>query len=412
MTQAVSEIRHEVSEPAAANEVLTDTVPDFSLVLGGPIFQLFRRSHLTGDALELSHRRILLITLIAWLPLPLLAIFGSHSLGDTVKLSFVHDIEAHVRLLVALPVLIAAELIVHSRIRLVIKAFAVRHIVPQQDMPTFLRAIDSAIRLRNSAPIELGLLFLVFTAGQWLWRGQAALSASTWYAIVEGGHLHLTGAGYWYAFVSIPIFQFILLRWYLRFFIWFLLLWRISRLHLHLIPAHPDRAGGLSFLGKSAYAFSPILFAQGALLSGLIASRVLYEGRTLFSFKVEAVGLIAFFLIVVLGPLTMFTPQLIRAKRVGLIEYGLLANRYVERFEQKWVRRTIPPDDELLGTGDIQSLADLGNGYAIVREMRPVPFDLQDVAWLAGGTLTPLAPLALTVFSFEELVIRIVKVLF
>ena len=411
MTQAISEIRHEVSETAKANAVLTDTFPDFSLVLGGPIFQLLRRSHLAGDALELSHRRILLITLIAWLPLPLLAIFGSHWLGDTVKVSFVRDIEAHVRLLVALPVLIAAELIVHSRIRLVIKAFAVRGIVLQQDMPAFLRAIDSAIRLRNSATVELGLLFLVFTAGQWLWRSQA-LGTSTWYASVEGGHLHLTAAGYWYAFVSIPVFQFILLRWYLRFFIWFLLLLRISRLQLHLIPAHPDRAGGLSFLGKSAYAFSPILFAQGALLSGLIASHVLYEGRTLFSFKVEALGLIVFFLIVVLGPLTMFTPQLFLAKRAGLIDYDFLANRYVDGFERRWVKGTTPEDDELLGSSDIQSLADLGNSYAIVREMRPVPFDLQDIAWLAAATLTPLLPLALTVFSFEELVIRIVKVLF
>ena len=411
MTQAVDEIRHEVSARTATNAVLTDPVPDFSLVLGGPIFQLFRRSHLTGDALELSHRRILLITLVAWLPLPLLAILGSKSLGDAVNVSFVHDIEAHVRLLVALPVLIAAELIVHSRIRLVIQAFAVRRIVPPQDMPTFLAAIDSAIRLRNSVPVELGLLFLVFTAGQWLWRSQA-LATSTWYATVAGGHLHLTAAGCWYAFVSIPIFQFILLRWYLRFFIWFQLLWRISRLHLHLNPAHPDRAGGLSFLGKSAYAFSPILFAEGALLSGLIASHILHEGRSLFSFKTEAVGMIVFFLIVILGPLTMFTPQLLRAKRAGLIDYGLLANRYVESFEQKWVRGTTSADDELLGTSDIQSLADLGNSYAIVREMRPVPFDLQDIAWLAAGTLTPLVPLALTVFSFDELVIRILKVLF
>src|SRR5664279_1124262 len=81
---------------------------------------------------------------------------------------------------------------------------------------------------------------------------------------------------YWYEIVSIPIFQFVLLRWYLRFFIWFQFLWQVSKLDLHLIPTHPDRAGGLAFLGKSSYAFSPILFAQGALLAGVIASRVLY----------------------------------------------------------------------------------------------------------------------------------------
>ena len=40
--------------------------PDFSLVLGGPIFQLFQRSHLSGNGLELLHRRMVVITLIAW----------------------------------------------------------------------------------------------------------------------------------------------------------------------------------------------------------------------------------------------------------------------------------------------------------------------------------------------------------
>jgi len=333
-------------------------------------------------------------------------------LAGAVKLGFLQDIEGQVRFLVALPVLIAAELIVHSRIRPVVRAFLARRIVLQQDMPGFLAAIDSATRLRNSVPVEIGLLVFVFTIGQWLWRSQIALDTSTWYAIPQGNHLQLTAAGYWYAFVSIPIFQFIMLRWYLRFFIWFRFLWQVSRLNLRLIATHPDRAGGLGFLGKSAYAFSPILFAQGALLAGVIASRVLYKGEALFSFKMQAAGFIGFFLVFVLGPLIMFTPKLAGAKRKGLAEYGLLANRYVDGFEQKWVVENAAEGDELLGTGDIQSLADLGNSYAAVREMRAVPFGLDDMTRLAAATAAPLLPLGLTVFSPEELVMQILKILF
>ena len=157
--------------------------------------------------------------------------------------------------------------------------------------------------------------------------------------MLEGTRWHLTPAGYWYAFVSIPIFQFILLRWYLRLLIWFRFLWQVSRLNLRLTSTHPDRAGGLAFLGKSAYAFAPILFAQGALLAGLIANRILYEGESLLSFKMEAASLVGFFVLFILGPLVMFTPQLSRAKRRGLGEYGLLASRYVQGFEEKWVTR-------------------------------------------------------------------------
>ena len=37
-------------------------------------------------------------------------------------------------------------------------------------------------------------------------------------------------------------------------------------MNLNLIPTHPDRCAGLAFVGKSAYAFGPILFAQGVPL--------------------------------------------------------------------------------------------------------------------------------------------------
>jgi pimeloyl-ACP methyl ester carboxylesterase len=144
-----------------------------------------------------------------------------------------------------------------------------------------------------------------------------------------------------------------------RFFIWYRFLWDVSRIKLNLIATHPDRAGGLAFVGSSAYAFGPILFAQGAMLAGVIASRVLYRGENLLAFKLQAFGFVALFVFAILAPLLMFTPQMARAKRKGLAEYGLLSQRYVENFEQKWVGGE--PSEELLGAADIQSLADLGN---------------------------------------------------
>ena len=383
---------------------------DFSLVLGGPIYQLFRKAHLAGDHLELLTRRLLIITLVAWLPLLLLAILGSPA-GSVSRLSFFHDVEVHARFLIALPVLIGAEILVHSRMRPVVHRFVERRIILPQDLPRFHKAIESAIRLRNSIPAEIGLLALVYTLGLWLWHSRIAVEASTWYAM-PGGRWHLTPAGFWYVFISIPILQFILLRWYMRLFIWFRFLWQVSRIDLNLIATHPDRCAGLAFLGKSAYAFGPILFAQGAMLAGLVASRVLYRGESLTSFKLQIGGFIAFFVLAILGPLLMFTPGMARAKRKGLADYGLLAQRYVQSFDQKWVCRDPAPAEELLGAADIQSLADLGNSYAFVREMRAVPFGLEDISRLAIATAAPLVPLLLTIFSLEELIMRIIKVVF
>jgi hypothetical protein len=383
---------------------------DFSLVLGGPVFQLFRRSHLAGDHLELLHRRIAIITVIAWLPLLILATFGPPP-ASIRGISFFHDVEVHVRFLVALPILIGAELLVHLRIRPVVHRFVERRIVLPVDLPRYRAAIESAVRLRNSIPFELSLLFFVYTLGLWLWHSRIGLDTSTWYAM-PGGRWHLTPAGYWYVFVSIPILQFILLRWYMRLFIWFRFLWQVSRINLNLIPTHPDRCAGIAFLGKSAYTFGPILFAQGAMLAGLIASRVLYRGENLQSFKLQIGGFIAFFVFAILGPLLMFTPRMASARRKGLADYGLLAQRYVESFEQKWVLRDPSSSEELLGAADIQSLADLGNSYGLVRDMRSVPFGLEDITRLAAATAAPLVPLLLTIFSPEELILRIIKVVF
>jgi hypothetical protein len=396
---------HTIEEPN-----FVDEANDFSLVLGGPVFQLFRKSHLAGDGLELVHRRLLVITLVAWLPLLLLSAFGP-STGNLGRLSFFHDIEVHVRFLIALPVLIAAELLVHSRIRPVARKFVERRIVLPRDLSSFHSAIESAVRLRNSIRVEVGILFFVYIFGLLLWHDRVAVIAPTWYAM-PGGRWHLTAAGMWYVFVSIPILQFVLLRWYVRFFIWFRFLWRVSRIDLNLVATHPDRCAGLAFLGKSAYAFGPILFAQGAMLAGLFGSRILYRGESLLSFKVQIVGFVVFFVLAILGPLLMFTPRLAEVKRKGLADYGLLAQRYVDNFHQKWVLSAEAPSRELLGTGDIQSLADLANSYAIVREMRPVPFWLDDIGRLAAATAAPLLPLLLTVFSPQELAMRVIKILF
>lgn len=383
---------------------------DFSVVLGGPIYQLFRRSHLSGDALELLHRRLFAITLIAWLPLLLLAGLTGTGGSDGLQ-AFFADVEVHVRFLVALPVLIGAELLVHARLRPAVRRFVERNIVRPEDRPRFLHAIQSAVRLRNSVPAELVLLLLIYSLGLWLWSSRVPIESPTWYAS-PGGRWRLTPAGYWYVFASIPILQFVLLRWYWRLFIWFRFLGQVSRLDLNLIPTHPDRCGGLAFLGKSSYAFGPILFAQGAMLAGVVASRVLFGGEALLSFRLQIGAFVGFFVLVVLGPLLVFTPPLAQAKRRGLAEYGLLAQRYVESFERKWVRSEAPAGESLLGSGDVQSLADMGNSYALVRDMRAVPFGLEDITRLAAATAAPLVPLLLTILSAEELIMRIVKVVF
>jgi hypothetical protein len=397
----------ETTQTKATNLDYLSETRDFSLVLGGPLYQLLRRARLEGDHVELLTRRILTLTLVAWLPLLLLT-FASPA-GSGTRISFARDVEVHVRFLVALPVLIGAELLVHRRLRPIVARFLDWGLVPPQLQPSFHRALQSAIRLRNSTVLEVGLLLCIYTVGLWVWSSRVSLDA-TWYS--GAGRWQLTPAGIWYVFISIPILQFILLRWYARFFIWFRFLWQVSKIDLNLVPTHPDRAAGLAFLGKSVYAFGPILFAQGAMLAGVVASRVLYRGEHLQDFKLQIGGFIAFFVLAILGPLLMFTPRLAAVKRKGLADYGRLAQQYVDRFDHRWVRGDEPSSEPLLGAADIQSLADLGNSFALVKEMRSIPFSLEDISRLAAVTASPFLPLMLTIWSPEELIVRVFQVVF
>jgi len=397
----------DASESKQMKQHLSEDAENFSVVLGGPLFQLLRRAHLSDDSFGMLKRRVLFISLIAWLPLLIFSVLERNALNKILPIPFLFDIEIHMRFLLALPLLVYAEYLVNNRMRPIVRQFSERNLV---ENPADLEGpVRSAFRLRNSMVAEIILIAIVYSVGIMV-RREAAVSTSTWYAILKDGKTTWTNAGIWYAYVSLPIFQFILVRWYFRIFIWGRFLWQISRLKLNLIPTHPDRVAGLGFLGNTVYAFSPILMAHGVLLSGMIANRIFFTGATLVAFKLEIFAMILVLLAIVLSPLLVFAFQLNQAKRTGLREYGVLAERYVREFDQKWLRSDT--DETFLGSGDIQSLADLGNSFQVIREMRLAPFTKETIAQLAIVTLIPLLPLVLTMFSLEQLVDRFLGTVF
>jgi hypothetical protein len=387
--------------------------PDFSLVLGGPLFQLLRRSHLSDDAMELVRLRVIVISLLAWLPLLVLSALEGQALGGSAAVPFLLDVEVHIRFLVALPLLIVAELVVHQRMRFVVRQSLDRNLIPESALTRFNAAIASAFRLRNSVLAEVLLIAFVYVVGVLIvWRQYTALATATWSAVPTAEGLKLSLSGVWYGYVSLPIYQFLLIRWYFRMFIWMRFLWQVSRIDLSLVPTHPDRVGGLGFLANTVYAFTPLAVAHGAVLAGLIANRIFYLGAALPDFKIEIAVLVVFLMCVVLGPLLVFAPQLAQAKRTGNREYGTLAERYVREFDAKWLRGGAPADEPFVGSGNIQSLADLGNGFEVVRTMRIAPITKEAILQLVVATLAPVVPLALTMMSLEELLKKLFGVLF
>jgi hypothetical protein len=222
----------------------------------------------------------------------------------------------------------------------------------------------------------------------------------------------LTGAGWWYAFVSLSIFRFILIRWYFRLFIWYRFLWQVRAMPLHFNLYHPDRVGGLGFLSGSTLAFAPVFVAQTMVVAGTIYSHILYQGERLPGFRMEIAGILAFAVLVVVLPLGFFAVQLEEAGRRAKREFGALASHYVDDFHRKWIEGGNRGAEPLLGTSDIQSLADLANSFAVVSGIRLLPITKEIIIRLVLLIALPLLPLTLTMIPLDEIVGKLFKLAF
>jgi hypothetical protein len=257
------------------------------------------------------------------------------------------------------------------------------------------------------------LLVLVYLVGIFIIRRtHFVLDVETWYATAAGNRLVLTPAGLWGALVAMPAVQFLCVRWFFRFFIWGRLLWQLSRIPMNLEPTHPDCSAGLHFIALFERSCRIVMVAFGALLAGMIANKILYTGAGLLDFKVEVIGMLALLLGMVFGPMIAFTRTLQEVKHHALYEYARLGQGYAREFDRKWFHGARPAAEPLLGSADIQSLADLRNGFLVVKDMHWTPFGLSEVATLAACVLVPLVPLLLTRYSLEEIVDRLLKTVF
>lgn len=385
-------------------------IPAFSLVLGGPWYRFCQWTGLVRPPVELVHRRIFAAVAFTWVPMLLLSVTAHQAVSGTT-VPFLLDLDVQARFLLTLPLLIISEVFAQPVIRNVVGEFTRRGLVAAENLGRFESVVVSSIELTNSNLVEFALLAFAVWGGQWLWRQDVATHVATWYGAQGGdGRVHLTPAGYWHAYVALPLVRFLVLRWVYRLVIWYRFVWRVSRIPLRLNPLHSDLAGGLGFIDQSIYGFGPLVLAQSVLLSSVIADRILFEGAKLMDQQVDLIVVPIFLMVLVLTPLTFFVMQLGEAKIRGRLEFGRLASRYVTGFREKWLSGAAERE-ELVGTSDIQSLADLTNSFEVVRRMRWVPLGRDTLLTLAVQIVLPLLPLGLTVVPLNDILDSAIKVL-
>jgi hypothetical protein len=387
-------------------------IEEFSVLRGGPFFKAMERTHLATPDNERLGRRALLFACLTWFPLLILSILEGTAVGGPITIPFLMSLSAAVRFLIAVPLFIIAEKFIESRLAETLRHFVHAEIIRNENMPQFRSALKRAWRLCESNLAEgllLGLvLFLAFSG----LRADRPISASTWQVLVSDSESKRTLAGWWYILISLPIYQFLLVRWLWKFLIWSSLLWRISKLDLRLYPTHPDLAAGLGFVGMCQAKFGMIILAGSLVVSSTLAESILFAGATLEQFQSLLVAFVSVILIFFLAPLLVFTPRLFKVRRIGLLEYGALATQYTRAFDKKWVRGEAPAAEPLIGSPDIQSLADLDNSFAIIRRMRPFAFNTTAIIGLLAPAAIPLTPLLLAEFPLSEILKKLFRLVF
>jgi hypothetical protein len=188
-----------------------------------------------------------------------------------------------------------------------------------------------------------------------------------------------------------------------------MLLRRISRLRLVLMPTHPDHSAGLLFLAVAQRRFGILFCAFGAVFAGRVANNMVFERIPLRSFESVMGGFVVLCLIVGLFPLAFVAPTLRIVRNKGLVEYGRLARTYTVSFDRKWVHVGDSSSEPLLGTSDIQSLADMGNSFALVQAMQIAPITKRLVLQIAAEAAVPLVPVVILGTPTSQLLRAILK---
>jgi hypothetical protein len=377
---------------------------------GGPLFNLQRRLGLIRENAPFLKRRALFAALITWAPLLILSQLQGFAFGHAVAVPFLRDFSAYTRFLLAVPLLFLAENILGPRLAGAAAHFVTSGIISEKDYRQFDSFVELGLRSRDSTIAEIVIVILAYISSIIAFMSMPN-HVPTWYRTTLDGGASLTWAGYWLIGFCIPLFWFLLMRWFWRLFLWFQFLGRVRNLDMQLFPTHPDEAAGLGFVGVAQSFFGIILFAFSLGSAGVLARSVVYDHIPLASFAPAIAAYVVVAIVIVVGPLVLFAGILLKTKRMGLLQYGTLATAYTGSFHQKWIKHHDPEREPLLGTSDIQSLADLGNSYSYIEKMKPLPVDFRTLLHLVVASLLPLTPLLLTVMPLKDILQLLLKLL-
>jgi hypothetical protein len=383
---------------------------DFSLSGGGPFHNALVRLNLHNHHIK----PVLVAWCITWLPLAILAAFqGTLYAGS--DLPFLRDAAMQTRLLIALPMLFLISKPIDLKVRAVGKYLSEVMVTPEERVRVLAPAFQRAIKWTHSWTTELILLLVVVITTFTLVRGDVLSelqgSANSWMANSGSGVQVLSLAGKWALFISLPVFQFLLLRWLWRYLIWVLLLSRLSKSRLNLLPTHADQSGGLGVLMLAQKSFNLLFVTCSVVIAGQLLAQLIRFPDTFVSLRNVGIAFMVLSILLLLFPMLFFLAKLARTKQKGLLELGQLGASLSRQFEKEWLSN-LPIEQRIAESqSDPSMLCDFAAMHDSLQNMRILPVTVKEIAGMVVIQVLPFIPMLFVHYSVLELLHKIAGLL-
>ena len=363
----------------------------FSL-LGGPLHQLGRRLGLVrGDTNTVPIG--LMLGPALWLVIVAVALIE----GVEDRLFDLSLVAGHARLLLITPLFFACESWVGPRMTAFVATIARTGVVPPAAQAALNTEVARVNRWANSWWPEAFCLLVAVVM-------DATGSTLQTYGVSDADDPSRTAlSAFVYFHVGLTVFRFLLFRWGWKLALWCWFLWRVSRLDLQLIPGHSDRAGGLGPLEGVHERFTPLVAALSVIECASLAESISAGALSATAVYPTLALLLLMDAALFLAPLLVFTAKLWASRTTGVGAYMTLSARYAKEFETKWTGGSIPDNEPLLGSADLQSFADLANTVAVVKSMRWITVGPRLLTMMTLAAAAPLTPLLLFQYPLAEL---------
>jgi hypothetical protein len=411
-----------------------DTPWALSLVRGDLLFRLQRKAGLIPEQGLGIMRRALFWALLAWLPIAVWAWMKGGLLPAEGSEPMLVHYGINARLLLAIPLFILAEGMMHGTLTALLPRLVSSGVVPLSQRE-HLRAVWTGIAsLRDSVlpwiAIGAALISLFWLSApkelphELAWLGVQAAGGQPAGSQLQGASPGSTGPGstgpisagigfgaWWYLYVGRTIFLALLLAWLWRLVLLGVLFKRIAGLELSLVPTHPDRCAGLGFMARIPVMFLPVVLGISSVFASGWAHQLVYHDVAIASLRVEIIAFVIVLPLVCVLPFFSFFGLMLRTKKQGLLDYGDLISGHGRLVRERWIEGKSIADAPILDAPELGPIADTAAPYELIAKIRPLPLNMGSLAPLIGAAILPMIILVALDLPLKSVLKTMLKIL-